>query len=92
MGWGRRIIDVRATVDVDARDEGLWVAQVPAGDELLGGLFAWGASFSEAREALAELVVVALSNRPGRLPDAVRVFATSRKVFAVSALQERAVR
>ncbi len=87
-----RIVDVHATVEVDGSDARLWAARIPASDRRFGGMFAWGDSFDEAREGLAELVVVAIEGADGGCrpaPVAVRVFATSRKVFQAAALRDR---
>jgi hypothetical protein len=89
MGRRERVVDVRATIEVDASDSQLWAAQVAAADRRFGGMFAWGRSFDDARDGLAELVLVAVEGEGGPQPDSVRIFATSRKTYSVAALKER---
>ncbi len=89
MGRRERVVDVRATIEVDGSDPELWAAQVPVADRRFGGLFAWGRSFGDARDGLAELVLVAVEGEGGPQPESVRVFATSRKTYSVAALKER---
>ena len=88
------VIEVMASVDRSApgsdTDPG-WVATVAAPPPL-NGVFAYGATFAEAREALAgvvwEAVKVggALNVELGDV-EAVRVFAISRKTFPIDALK-----
>ncbi len=86
---GRRVFPVAATVAVDGTDGRLWTAQVAGGDIRVEGLFAWGDSFDEARERVAQVVLLALEG-DGAAFDAVQVFATTRKTY--SAVELRAGR
>jgi hypothetical protein len=84
-----RVVNVRAAVEVDASDRRLWAAQVPVGDGRFGGLFAWGRSLGEARDSLAELVLLAIEGLGESRPESVRIFATSRKTYPLAALKDR---
>ena len=85
------IVIVPAYADIAAADKSQWVARValPEGSPL-AGLFAFGENFPAARKALAEVVWNAVSGgAAGISPDgvkAVRIFATTRKTFAVDEL------
>lgn len=83
---GRRVFPVAATVAVDGTDARLWAAQVAGGDVRVEGLFAWGDSFEEARERVAQVVLLALEG-DGAAFDAVQVFATSRKTYSAVELR-----
>lgn len=86
------VVIVPAFADIAAVDKSQWVATValPEGAPL-AGLFAFGENFPAARKALAEVVWNAVSGgAAGISPEAVkavRVFATTRKTFAVGELE-----
>jgi len=84
------VIVVQAAFD---RDDTMWWAQVPPVVPSYGGLFAWGDTFREARENLAQIVWATVkadnSIDPGDV-SAVRIHALTRKTFPVADLQASA--
>ena len=63
------------------RDGDQWLCTSYAPDPFVG-LFAWGPTFTEAREALAETVWVQLAGAAPQAPAAqVRIYCTTRKTF-----------
>ena len=86
-----KVLHVPAYVDIAEADKSQWVARVllPAGSPL-AGLFAFGADFRAAREALAGVVWKAVVGGAEGLSaegvEAVRILATTRKTFPVAAL------
>ena len=94
-----RVLMVPAFIDTDGEDRTTWCAHVPFHKSPFAGLFAWGGSFTEARETLAKIVWTAFLATPqeyavvGLDPksfDAVRIMAITRKTYPVESLIEAA--
>lgn len=67
------------------RDGDQWLCTTYAPDPFVG-LFAWGPTFTEAREALAETVWVQLAGAHPEAPATqVRVYCMTRKTFRPAA-------
>jgi hypothetical protein len=86
-----KALHVHAYIDVTDATKTEWAANVvgaPGGPFV--GLFAFGASFAAAREALARTVYESLKSGSEGMSaqgiGAVRILATTRKTFAVEAL------
>lgn len=87
----KKVLPIPAYIDVTDATKTEWVARVAgmAGEPFVG-LFAFGASFATAREALARTIYESLKSGSEGVGSqgigAVRILATTRKTFSVEAL------
>ena len=86
------VLEVLASADRSSpdSDDQSWIASIEL-PEQLAGVFAYGATFAEARKALAEMVWLTLNSPnqtntdPSRI-SAVRIIAMTWKTFPVATL------
>lgn len=86
----KKVLNVPAYVDIAEADKSQWVARVLPSGSPLDGLFAFGADFRAARQALAAVVWNAVVGGAAGISaegvEAVRILATTRKTFPVAEL------